>query len=88
MTEIGLLAVTDTEPPDDVHATSATAAAWARRWRRRRSPPRWRRPRPVQALPRRRHMADHVTETREAPDQGVSVAQVSMTVNGTPGARR
>ena len=27
-------------------------------------------------------MADHVTETREAPEQGVSVAQVSMTVNG------
>ena len=28
-------------------------------------------------------MADHVAETREAPEQGVSVAQVSMTVNGT-----
>src|ERR1700757_3828494 len=63
-----------------------TAAAWARRWRRGRSPPRWRRPRPAQALPRRRHMADHVADTREAPEQGVSVAQVSMTVNGT--ARR
>ena len=31
-------------------------------------------------------MADHVAETREAPEQGVSVAEVSMTVNGT--ARR
>ena len=31
-------------------------------------------------------MADHVADTREAPEQGVSVAQVSMTVNGT--ARR
>ena len=29
-------------------------------------------------------MADQVTETREAREQGVSVAQVSMTVNGTP----
>jgi aerobic carbon-monoxide dehydrogenase small subunit len=28
-------------------------------------------------------MAEHVTETREAPAEGMSVAQVSMTVNGT-----
>src|SRR5215470_5432426 len=49
-----------------------TAAGWARRWRRRRSPPRWRRPRLAEALRRRRQMAEHVAEI-----------QVSMTVNGT-----